>query len=70
MYLDAGDIKNRHVMQRISKVLQLLAVWDRRVLIAWWGQTNKSMPDVDELEDIGKIQYLKPDIIRELVNST
>ncbi|MFB8790998.1 MAG: plasmid replication protein, CyRepA1 family [Potamolinea sp.] len=49
LYPDAGDILNRHVLQRWKRVIKLLQAWRYEVKIAWWGQATKESPDIDEI---------------------
>ncbi|OKH29783.1 hypothetical protein NIES2119_31970 [[Phormidium ambiguum] IAM M-71] len=60
IYPDAGDILNRHVMNRWQKLVNLLQNWGYLVQFAWWGQISKEACDIDELqgEDLAKIQYI------------
>jgi hypothetical protein len=58
IYLDAGDIVNPHVMKRLVKLVDLLTSWGKIVEVAWWGQETKEEPDIDELDDVGKIAYI------------
>ena len=59
-YPDAGDVSNRDVARRWRKTANLLLDWGWRVRFAWWGQSVKSLSDIDELqpEQLGKIGYL------------
>ncbi len=61
IYPDAGDILNPSVMSRWKRVTALLQEWGWTVNFAWWGQVNKSHPDIDELQDFSAIIYIKPD---------
>ena len=58
IYLDAGDVVNHHVINRLATLIDLLESWGKTVQIAWWGQTTKKSPDIDELEDVGAIAYI------------
>ncbi len=58
LYLDAGDVINDHVMHRLVTTIDLLESWGKTVEIAWWGQTLKTAPDIDELEDLDAIEYI------------
>jgi hypothetical protein len=55
IYPDAGDILNPAVMKRWRVVVELLEGWGWSVAFAWWGQVDKSHPDIDELEDFSCI---------------
>lgn len=58
IYLDAGDVANAHVMNRLLKLVDLLHSWNKQVEIAWWGQETKDADDIDELDDVTKIEYI------------
>ena len=60
IYPDAGDVKNPQVMRRWRKVFELLKQWQWEFTIAWWGQVEKTDPDIDELDDLGKIKHITP----------
>jgi hypothetical protein len=55
IYPDAGDVLNPSVMKRWQVVVDLLEQWGWSVAFAWWGQVDKSHPDIDELEDFSCI---------------
>lgn len=57
---DAGDILNQQVMSRWQQVTDLLKTWGWSVKFGWWGQIDKTHPDIDELEDLSAIQYISP----------
>lgn len=57
---DAGDILNPSVMNRWQRVIALLEEWGWSVRVAWWNQTDKSYPDIDELDNITKIEFINP----------
>ena len=57
---DAGDINNPSVMKRWGLVVELLEEWGWNVVFAWWGQIDKSHPDIDELNDFSAIQFISP----------
>ena len=61
IYPDAGDTLNPSVMKRWQSVVELLEQWGWSVTFAWWGQVDKSHPDIDELRDFSAISYIKPD---------
>jgi hypothetical protein len=61
IFPDAGDILNPSVMSRWQKVIALLEEWGWSVAIGWWGQIDKTHPDIDELTDLTKIQYITPE---------
>ncbi|HEY9650720.1 MAG TPA: tyrosine-type recombinase/integrase [Coleofasciculaceae cyanobacterium] len=58
IFPDAGDILNPSVMHRWQKVISLLEEWGCSVTISWWGQVDKSYPDIDELDDLSSICFI------------
>ena len=46
---DAGMLSNRQIMNNYWQVIRLLAQWQVKTRIAWWGQFNKEALDLDEL---------------------
>jgi hypothetical protein len=60
-YPDAGDIANSSVMKRWQAVVDLLQQWHWSIKFAWWGQVDKTHPDIDELENFSSITYISPD---------
>jgi hypothetical protein len=58
---DAGSLINKQVMSRWQQVTTLLEKWGYQVKFAWWGQVDKSQPDIDELDDFSVIRYISPD---------
>ncbi|HEY9671316.1 MAG TPA: plasmid replication protein, CyRepA1 family [Waterburya sp.] len=61
VFPDAGDVHNSSVMIRWSKAIALLQDWGVTVKVGWWGQVDKSHPDIDELEDYSNLTYLEPE---------
>jgi hypothetical protein len=57
---DAGDIVNPSVMKRWHSVVELLEQWGWSVTFAWWSQTTKDDSDIDELDDLSKIEFISP----------
>jgi hypothetical protein len=58
-YPDAGAVQNKDVLRQYRATFKLLKDWGYQVRVAWWGQEDKRVhPDIDELEDLGQIQYL------------
>ncbi|HEY9859581.1 MAG TPA: hypothetical protein V6D16_08750, partial [Candidatus Obscuribacterales bacterium] len=57
---DAGAISNSNVLHQYTHLRGLLVKWSYSLAIAWWGQTQKSAPDIDELEpaDYQNIQHI------------
>jgi hypothetical protein len=58
IFPDAGDILNPSVMTRWQRVIDLLEEWGWSVAIGWWGQVDKSHPDIDELTDYSQVEYI------------
>jgi hypothetical protein len=48
-------------MNQWQQVTALLKKWGWSVQFAWWGQTHKTDPDIDELENLSSISYITPD---------
>ena len=58
-YPDAGAIQNKSVLRQYRATWALLKDWGYSVEVAWWKQTDKRIhSDIDELADLGQIQYL------------
>jgi hypothetical protein len=47
-------------MSRWQKVADLLRAGGYLVKFGWWGQVDKTCPDIDELEDLSAICYIEP----------
>jgi hypothetical protein len=62
LLVDAGDVKNRNVLQRWADLVELLVSWGYEVQFGWWGQVTKTLCDIDELleDDLGTIAYITP----------
>jgi len=63
LYPDAGDVRNPLVMNRWKRVTSLLQEWGWSIKFAWWGQVDKSHPDIDELSEVerGLITFINPE---------
>jgi len=46
---DAGAVANPHIIRQYQRTIDLVTGWGYTVNIGWWGQVDKSHPDVDEL---------------------
>jgi hypothetical protein len=57
---DAGDVCNRQVMQRWDDQIRWLQSQGYTVSVEWWGQVDKSYPDIDELIGTEAITYISP----------
>ncbi len=63
LYPDAGAVSNLNVMRRYEETINLIKGWGMPVQVAWWGQIDKTHPDVDELigsELSHEITYITP----------
>jgi|GEM_PF-4055778 len=49
--VDAGDVFNPAVIQRLKKQVKFLESLDLVVLILWWGQSSKKANDCDEVSE-------------------
>lgn len=61
IFPDAGDILNPSVMSRWQRVITLLEEWGWSVQVGWWGQTDKTHPDIDELTDYSEFEFINPE---------
>jgi hypothetical protein len=66
LYPDAASIANNAVMGHYERVIQMISEWGYSVSVAWWGQEDKSHPDIDSLPDDQEISYLTPEEFLEL----
>lgn len=58
---DKGDVRNRQVMQRWADQIEWLKTQGYTVGVEWWGQVDKSHPDIDELTGDEAIAYISPE---------
>lgn len=65
--VDAGDVINPDVTQRLEKQFIFWGQLAIDVEIAWWGQTTKEADDIDELASMADIQYLSVAEWRQLI---
>jgi hypothetical protein len=56
--LDAGDIDNSAVRNRWVEVSRFLQQLQYDFEFAWWNQITKNDCDIDELEDLTKIEFI------------
>lgn len=68
VFPDAGDILNPSVMSRWRRVIALLEEWGWSVAIGWWGQLDKTHPDIDELTDYTTVEYISPEKFLAIAN--
>lgn len=66
IFPDAGDILNPSVMNRWQRVILQLEEWGWSIQVGWWGQTDKSHPDIDELTDYSQVEYISTEQFFEL----
>ncbi|MEL6322223.1 MAG: hypothetical protein AAFQ57_16495, partial [Cyanobacteria bacterium J06626_14] len=57
-YPDAGAVSNAHVLRQYRSTWALLKKLGFTVQIMWWNQLTKASPDIDELEDLSRIQTI------------
>ncbi|NMG09743.1 plasmid replication protein, CyRepA1 family [Brasilonema sp. UFV-L1] len=55
---DAGDVRNRNVMQRRVAKYEFYHSLGLQVRVVWWGQITKNGRDIDELEALNGITIL------------
>ncbi|WP_375449055.1 hypothetical protein [uncultured Nostoc sp.] len=60
IFPDAGDVRNRQVVNRWKRLAELLTNFEWDFKFGWWGQLTKNDSDVDELDssEYSKIQYI------------
>ena len=46
---DAGAVKNPHVMRSYQALYELVSSLGHELWVEWWGQFDKTEPDIDEL---------------------
>jgi hypothetical protein len=63
IYPDKGSVIDIGVMSRWRKTIDLLEKWNWFVKVAWWGQVDKTFPDIDELSEFerGLITFISPE---------
>lgn len=57
---DAGAVTNLHIIRQYQRTIELVTQWGYAVNVAWWGQVDKSHPDIDELAEIEAIATITP----------
>lgn len=55
---DAGSVNNPHILKAYQRSWDLLKQLGYEVRVLWWGQIDKSSPDIDELQDPSLIQSI------------
>jgi hypothetical protein len=48
---DSGSVLNPHVLRQYRSTWELLESWGYQIEVAWWDQIEKSVGDIDELEN-------------------
>ncbi|MDP8965979.1 MAG: hypothetical protein M3O33_18755, partial [Cyanobacteriota bacterium] len=63
---------NPSVMTRWQRVTALLQEWGYSVKFGWWRQVDKTYPDIDELTDYSKVEYISSEefLAKAKVNPT
>ncbi|MEO0683816.1 MAG: plasmid replication protein, CyRepA1 family, partial [Cyanobacteria bacterium J06649_11] len=65
--IDSGDVANKDgVPQRWLQQFDYFSKLGYEIRIAWWGQSTKTFPDIDELESFSNITYLSIKQFKEL----
>jgi len=57
---DAGAVGNPHISQANSDTLAACIEWGYSITVGWWGQVDKSHPDIDELKSFDAIAKRSP----------
>jgi hypothetical protein len=58
LFADAGSPKNPSVLRQYKRAVFELIREGYQLLIGWWHQLDKSHPDIDELDDLTKIEFV------------
>jgi hypothetical protein len=58
---DAGAVANPHIIRQYRRTIDLVTGWGYAVNIGWWGQVDKSHPDIDELSGSEAIATITPE---------
>lgn len=66
-FADAGSSRNKDVLRQYRATWCLLQRWGYSVRVAWWGQESKEDFDIDELQDLGAIDFLTVSQWEEIV---
>ncbi|MEP1059490.1 MULTISPECIES: hypothetical protein [Cyanophyceae] len=67
-YVDAGSVFNEAVLRQYRSTWEMLMKFGFKVQIGWWGQTTKlKHTDIDELEDLEKIQLVSVERFEAIV---
>ena len=58
---DAGAVANPHIIKQYQRTIALVTGWGYAVNIGWWGQIDKSHPDIDELASQEALTTITPE---------
>jgi hypothetical protein len=58
---DAGAVANPHIIRLYRRTIDLVTGWGYAVNIGWWGQVDKSHPDIDELASQEALTTIMPE---------
>ncbi len=57
---DAGAVANTHISMANAETLSWCQEWGYSVMVGWWGQVDKTHPDIDELKSFDALALLSP----------
>ena len=64
---DGGDVQSKQNAGKWIKTAKLIRELGYEVIIAWWSQyKKKENPDIDELDDLSKIEYITVEQFQEI----
>lgn len=66
LYPDGGAIANNAVMGQYKRAIEMAKELGYTVRVAWWDQSTKQQPDIDELTSFEQIAYLTPEEFLQL----
>ena len=58
---DAGAVANPHISAANAETLTWCQEWGYSVTVGWWGQVDKTHPDIDELNCFNALATLTPE---------
>lgn len=58
---DGGAVNNSHILKAYKRSWELFAKLGYQVKVAWWGQVDKTHSDIDELDDLSKVELINPE---------
>jgi hypothetical protein len=65
---DAGSPKNPSVLRQYKRTVSVLEQKGYQPFIRWWGQVDKSHPDIDELESFEAHEFITPKQFFDIAN--